>query len=155
MPSEKSLEYFQEGKEIMDTILGPNQPNKITSDILHGIGSYFMIHGDFAKAYECFQDALSMNSAIFGENSANDDTETVYQSIGLAAEMMGNDRQAKKYYTEAVKISRKIKFMTGARLGGFVRILDRLSSICKADGEQDEALKYSEEARELKKGRCL
>ena len=149
--SGKSLGYLQEGKEMMDKVLGSNHAHPITLEILDIMGIIYLdVYSDFAKAYQCFQDALSMKTVIYGERNADDETASIYTNLACTMHKMRNLSQAKKYYIEAVKIRRKIS-MTGQTCGDFVAILNCLSLVCKALGEQEEALKYLEEGREVAK----
>ncbi|CAB4034764.1 hypothetical protein BRAFLDRAFT_70104, partial [Paramuricea clavata] len=151
LSSKKSLEYLQEGKEMMDEILGPNHVHPTTLEILNNVGIiYLNNYGDFAKAFQFLQDALRMNSVIYGDNSANHDTALIYENIAFTAKQMGNLKQAKEYYTEAVKIRRKIR-ITKDSCDNFLDSLFCLNMICGTLDKEDEALKFLEEAREVAK----
>ena len=193
--SEKSLEYFQEGKEMMDELLGPNHAHAVTSGILNSMGVVYRdvygdlsksfqclqdaltmnsvvfgedstsdctgilnsmgvvyrdVYGDLSKSFQCLQDALTMNSVVFGEDSTSDCSEAVYQNIGFTAQQMGNLSEAKDYFIEVVKIRRKLP-ITKDTCEGFVSALYHITSICETLGEQDDALKFLEEARDVAK----
>jgi tetratricopeptide (TPR) repeat protein len=147
--SGKSLEYLREGKEMMCKVLGLNHAHPITLKILVIMGIIYLdVYSDFAKAYQCFQDALSMKTIFYGESNANDESASIYTNLACTMHKMGNLSQAKIYYVEAVKIRRKIS-MTKKTCADFVATLNRLSSVCKALREHEEALKYLDEGREV------
>ncbi len=146
---EKSHGYFQEAKKIMDEIFGPNHAHSLTSRIHCNLGEIY--EGlDLAKALQYYKDALKMNTLIYRENNANQEFAQVCTNIAFVAEMMGNSTEAKEYHIKAAETYRKTSF-TKDKCPSVVANLFCLSSNCGARGEQDEALKCLEEAREVAK----
>lgn len=148
--SQESQRYFQEAKEIMDQIMGPDHPHPITSDILNNMGTIYQDLGLLEKALQCYKDVHKMNTAIYGEDSVNDAIATVCSNIACVSEELENFDQAKEYYSKAVEIDRKIS-STKNTSPGLVSSLYGLSSICEVLGEEEESLKHLEEAREVAK----
>ena len=151
---EKSLLHFQKAKQIMDQIIGSNHAHSlyITSlVILYNIGSNYLHRGDLAKAFQYFKDALNMSSIIYGENIINETMGGLCSNFACTAEKMGKFSLAKEYYTKAIKINRKRSLTKTSCNCYVVANLHRLSWTCEALGEQDDALKHLEEAREIAK----
>ena len=72
---DESLLHLEKAKEIVDHILGPNQPvhaDSVASLILYNMGTNYYHRGDLAKAFHLFKDALNMNSESCGENGSYD-----------------------------------------------------------------------------------
>ena len=102
--SQESLPYFQEAKEIMDHIMGPDHPHSITSDILNNMGTIYQDLGLLEKALQCYKNVHKMNTAIYGEDGLNDVMATVCSNIACVSEEFENFDQAKEYYSKAVEI---------------------------------------------------
>jgi tetratricopeptide (TPR) repeat protein len=153
--SEKSLLYLQEAKEVMDQILGPNQPfnaYSFTSLILYNMGTNYYRRGNLVEAFQCFEDALNINSESCEENSIDDDTMgSLCSTFACTAEKLNNVSLAKEYFTKAVKIRKKMSLSKNRYRRDVVVNLYRLSWICEVLEEQDDALKHLEEAREVAK----
>ena len=147
---QESLRYFQEAKEMMDEIYGPIHVDSLTAKILYSLGTIYDNLGDLAKAFQCHEDALNMYSVIYAENDVNETMAIVCSEFACVAHRMGDFIQAKKYFTEAVKIFGKLTISKNT-CSIVVASRFRLSSICEVLGEQDEALKHLEEARDVAK----
>jgi tetratricopeptide (TPR) repeat protein len=146
---EESLPYFQEAKETMDLILGPDHLHSHTSTILYNMGRNYHELRHVFKARQCYEDAENIMSEIYGENSilgATCSMGAVCLYRAYAEYELGNRNLAKDYCTKAVNISRKISLTKNSCRGDVVFRLYRLSTFCEALGEQDEALKHLEEA---------
>ncbi|XP_028402859.1 uncharacterized protein LOC114525656 [Dendronephthya gigantea] len=148
--SEESFPYFQEAKEVMDQILGPNHVHPTTSDILNNMGTIYQDLGLLDETLKCYKDVHQMNCAIYGENGVSDAMATVCSNIACVSEELGDYTQAKEYYSKAVELDRKISSAKNTS-PGLVSSLYGLSSICEVLDESDEALKHLEEAREVAK----
>ena len=148
---EKCLQYFQDAKELMNEILGPNHAHSLTSEILKNMAKVYYDLNDLAKAQQYLRDVLSMNSVICGESSVNDTMATVCSNLGLVAEKMDNLSQAKEYYSEAVKMRNKLISLNKNTDFDLFGNLYRLSLICEELGEEDEAFKLLQEAIEIEK----
>ena len=148
--SEESLPYFQEAKEIMNQILGPDHTHPITSDILNNLGTIYQDLLRPEEALQCYKDVHKMNSTIYGEDGVSDAMATVFSNIACVSEELEDFDQAKEYYIKAVEIVRKIT-STKNTSPGLVSSLYGLSSICEILGEKEESLKHLEEAREVSK----
>lgn len=148
---QKCLQYFQEAREMMDGILGPNHAHSLTSEILQNTAQIYYDLDDLVKAQQYLRDVLNMNSVICGENGVNNTMATVCSNLGLVAEKMGNPSQAKDYYSEAVKIRNKLISLSKNTDFDLFDNLYRLSLTCEALGEEDEALKLLQEATEIDK----
>ena len=148
--SQESLPYFEEAREIMDHIMGPDHPHHITSDILNNMGTIFQDLGRLEEALQCYEDVHKMNTAVYGEDGVNDAMATVCSNIACVSEELENFDQAKEYYSKAVEIDRKIT-STKNTSPGLVSSLYGLSSICEVLGEEQDSLKHLEEAREVAK----
>ena len=149
---ERCLQYFQEAKKYMYEILGPNHAHTVTSNIFQIMAAIFYELDDLAMSQQYLQAALNMNFAICGEGSVNDAMVTVYSYLGVVSEKIGNLNEAKKYYVEGAKIMNKL-----VSLGKKVDFIDlllnllKLSLVCEALGQEDEALKLLQEAIEIEK----
>lgn len=139
--SEESLPYFQEAKEIMNQILGPDHTHPITSDILNNLGTIYQDLLRPEEALQCYKDVHKMNSIIYGEDGVSDAMATVFSNIACVSEELEDFDQAKEYYIKAVEMDRKIT--STKNVFSFL-----VSSLL---GEEEESLKHLEEAREVSK----
>ena len=150
---EKCLQYFQEAKKLMYEILGPNHAHSFTSAIFQNMAEIFYELDDLTMAQQHLQDALDMNFVICGKDGVNDTTAEIYSNLGLVSEKIGNLNQAKEYYGEAVKTINKLVSL-GNKKDSFTDLfcnLYKLSLVCEALGQEDEALKLLQEAVEIEK----
>ena len=145
-----SLPYLLEAKKAMDEMLGPGHIHLRTSDILHNMGTVYVELEDLAEAFQCLKNALDMKSAILGENDNSDTVVANCFNLAYTAELMENFGEAKKYYTKAINTERRIP-PNGNTFRNSVALLNRLSAACKGLGQEDEALKHSDEARYIEK----
>ena len=149
----KCLQYFQEAKKLMYEILGPNHAHSFTSAIFQNMAEIFYELDDLTLAQQYLQDALDMNFVICGKDSVNDTMAQIYSVLGLVSEKIGNLNQAKEYYGEGVKTINKLVSLgskTDFSIGLFCNLY-RLSSICEALRQEDEALKLLQEVVEIEK----
>ena len=150
----KCLQYFQEAKKMMYEILGPNHAHSLTSAIFQSMGKIFYELDDLAMAQQYLQDALNMNFVICRKDSVNDATAEIYSYLGLVSEKFGNLNQAKEYYGKGVKTISKLVSLGNKKDSSTDLFcnLYKLSSICEALGQEDEALGLLREAIEIEKG---
>jgi tetratricopeptide (TPR) repeat protein len=149
----ESLPYFQEAKETMDRILGPDHLHSHTSTILYNMGRNYHELRHVFKARQCYEDALNIMSEIYGENSilgATCSMGAVCLHRAYAEYETGNRNLAKDYCTKAVNIYRKISLTKNSCRSDVVVCLYRLSTFCEALGKL-EALQHLEEAGEVAK----
>ena len=144
----ESLPYFLEAKETLDHMLGPDHTHLRTSDVLQNMGTVYFELNDLSKAFQCLKDALDMKSAILGIHDNNDTMVANCFNLAYTAEMMENFSEAKQYYKKAYNTERRIPSNSNS-VRNTVAILDRLSAVCKALGQDDEALQHLNEAREM------
>ena len=148
----RCLQYFQEAKKLMYEILGPNHAHFLTSAIFQNMAEIFYELDDLTMAQQYLQDALHMTFVICGKDSVNDTMPVTYSLLGLISEKIGNLNQAKEYYGEGVKTINKL-----VSLGKKVDFIDllcifyKLSLVCEALGQEDEALKLLQEVVEIEK----
>ena len=150
----ESISCYQEGKKVMDQILGPNHAHAITLSFLGEMGENYFKLNDFPKAIQCFKDAYNMSSNIYGENSTCGKMESICSYIAGSAEEMGMFSLAKEYYSKAFKIcltknTRPRVYYTHDYTLYLLKFLYRLSVVCTALGQHNEALKNLEEARKM------
>ena len=145
----KCLQYFQEAQELMDEILGPNHTHSLSWEILQSMAQSYYDLDDLAKAQQYLQDALNMNSVICAENGVNDRVATLCSNMAVASEKMGNLSQAKEYFCKAVKIRNKLISSNKNTDFDLFGNLYKLSMISEALGEDDEAFKLLQEAKEI------
>lgn len=147
----ESISYYQEGKEVMDQILGPNHAHPITLSFLGEMGENYFKLNDLPKALQCFKDAYNMNANLYGENGSK--MESICSYLAGIAEGMGILSLAKEYYSKAFKICLTKNTRPGVHHTDYTlhlpKILYRLSVVCTALGEHNEALKNLEEARKM------
>ncbi len=147
--ADKCLQYFQEAQELVDEILGPNHAHSLTWEILQNMAQSYYNLNDLAKAQQYLQDALNMDSVVCGENGVKERVATLCSNMAFAAEKMGNLSQAKEYYSKAVKIRNKlISSNKNTDFDLFGHLYD-LSMTCEALGEDDEAFRLLQEAKEM------
>ena len=146
----ESLPYFLQAKETLDDMLGPGHTHLRTSDVLQNMGTVYFELNDLSKAFQCLKDALEMKSAILGKHDNNDTMVANCFNLAYTAEMMKNFSEAKQYYKKAYNTERRIPSNTNS-VRNTVAILNRLSAVCKALGQDDEALHHLNEAREMEK----
>ena len=145
--SEKSLSYLREAKEIMSRIFGPNHAHSLTSQIYEFMGEVYHNLGDISNAFQSFQAALNMKSLILGDD-VDETMANLCAIIAHISQESGKSWEAKKYYSQAVEIHRKIP-LTITTCPSFVSSLCQLSRINDVLGEEDEAIKHLEEARKI------
>ena len=147
----ESISYYQQGKEVMDQILGPNHAHPITLSFLGEMGANYFKLNDLPKALQCFEDAYNMNANLYGENGNK--MESICSYLAGIAEEMGNLSQAKKYYSEAFKICLTKNKRPGVYHTDYtlhlLQFLCRLSVVCTGLREHNEALKNLEEVRKM------
>ena len=149
----ESISCYQEGKEVMDDILGPNHAHPITLSFLGEMGENYFKLNDLPNALRCLKDAYDMNSILYGEDTCGK-MESVCSYLAGAAEMMGIPSLAKEYYSKAFKIcltknTRRGVYYSTDHTIYLLKFLYRLNVVCAALGEHNEALKHLEEARKM------
>ena len=146
----QSLWCLEEAKEIMEKMFGPNKARILTLQIYNNLGDAYGVLGEEALALHFHEDAFNMYCVIYGEKSVRDDMATVCFKIARDEEKIGNLSRAKKYYTKAAEIYRRMS-ITEKECRSAVVNLYCLSVTCEVLGKPDEALKHLEEAREIAK----
>ena len=147
----ESISYYQQRKEVMDQILGPNHAHPITLSFLGEMGAIHFKLNDLPKALQCFEDAYNMNANIYGENGNK--MESICSYLAGIAEEMGILRLVKKYYSKAFKTCLTKNKRPGVYHTDYtlqlLKFLYRLSVVCTGLGEHNEALKNLEEVRKM------
>ena len=144
----ESLRYFEEAKEIMNKIPRFNCNDPLIAKIHYNMGSIYDELGDLSTALQCFMEAFSLYSVTVKDETTNKSLAMACTNIACVSQRMGEIMQAKDYFTKAVVIFRKIP-LTKPICSCAVANLFRLTLICEAIGEGDEALKHLEEARDV------
>ena len=146
----QSLPYFVKAKEIMDELLGPNHFHPLTSSILFNLALRQRELGNWSEAFRCLNDAFKMNCKLYAENNDGDGMEAICFEIAVTLSTFARFEEAKKYCMEAIKIAQKIP-LTKNKYRNAMKNFHLLATICLIIGEQNEALKYLEEARKIAK----
>lgn len=98
------------------------------------------------ESLACFQEAKGIMDSILGPGDAHPITDVILCNLATSYQQLGDLKQAKKYSVQCVDVHRKIcHTMDGCPT--IVFRLFTLSQICEGLEEEDEALRYLEEAR--------
>ena len=153
----ESLLYIEEGKQIMDHVLGAEYAHPSTSRILFEMGLSYLTLNDLSKAFQCFQDAFDMNLVLYGEDAKNiccGNNESVCVSLAFTAQSLRKFTLARECYAKAIKVKRGAALVKNTS-SSLVHALDIVcclyhqSRCCEALGERIEALALLEEAKDI------
>lgn len=150
----ESLKHLQDAKEMMENISGPNCAHHVTYLILFEMGKICYEQVDLPNALKYYIEAFDKMSEINEESNVNDTMASVCLAIGDVATRIEDLRLAKEYYIKANEIYKRIS-STANTCHSRVDNLHKLGMTCDTLREQDEALKYLKEAREIAKAAGL
>ena len=143
----KAVESFENALK-QERILFDGKPCITISKTLNSLGEALKRSEKFNESLLYFQEAKDVIDNTLGPDYEHPLTLDILNNMGAIYKELGDFMQAKKYCTKAVDVERKIS-KTMETVPRDVSSLFYLGEICEKLGEQDEALKYFEEAREV------
>lgn len=141
---DKALEYHFKALEILEAVLGENNP--LTASSYDNIGIIYGILGEYDKALEYGFKALEIRKDVLGENHPN--TASSYNNIGGDYYILGDYDKALEFKNKALEIRKEV---LGEKHPNTASSYGNLGIVYSKLGEYDKALEYHFKALEIQK----
>ena len=119
----------------------------VLADTLSRLGMALRRTGSLKESLACSQEAKGIMDSIFGPGHVHHITTSILYNLSRSYQQLGDLKQAKKYSVQFVDHEQRKSCHTADECLAMVLRLFTLSQICEDLEEEDEALRYLEEAR--------
>lgn len=141
---EKALEYYFQALEILERVLGTEDPFTATTyDCIAGV---YSVQGEYEKALKYYKKALRVRECVLG--TRNIDTGVTYNNIGTLHYYQGEYEKALEFYLKALEIFVNVYGIDHPELAA---TYDNIGSAYFTRGEYENAIYYYKKAIIIRK----
>jgi tetratricopeptide (TPR) repeat protein len=140
---EKAIEYYEQGLEINEKTLSPDDPSLATS--YNNIGSVYRNMGEYSKALSFYEKALEISQKTLSPNHPL--LPASYNNIAGVYHHMGEYSKALSFYEKALEIYQKTLPPNHPSLA---TSYNNIGLVYDSMGEYSKALSFYEKAIEIK-----